>query len=47
MIDKKNDAVAHGKEFLKKTDTEIEKLQAKADEASGDAMVAYEKEATT
>ena len=37
MVDKKNDAVAHGKELLKKTDAEIDKLQAKADEASGDA----------
>ena len=44
MIDKKNDALAHGKELLKKTDSEIEKLQAKADEASGDTKVAYEKE---
>ena len=44
MVDKKNDAVAHGKELLKKTDAEIDKLQAKADEASGDAKVAYEEE---
>ena len=44
MVDKKNDAVAHGKELLKKTDAEIDKLQAQADEASGDAKVAYEKE---
>jgi len=44
MVDKKNDAVAHGKELLKKTDAEIDKLQAQADEASGDAKVAYEEE---
>ena len=44
MIDKKNDAVAHGKDLLKKTDAEIEKLQTKADAASGDAKVAYEEE---
>jgi hypothetical protein len=44
MIDKKNDAVEHGKVLLNKTDAEIEKLQAKADEASGDAKVAYQKE---
>jgi len=44
MIDKKNDAVAHGKDLLKKTDAEIDILQAKADEASGDAKVAYQKE---
>ena len=44
MIDKKNDAVAHGKELLKKTDAEIDKLQAKADQATGDAKVAYQKE---
>jgi len=44
MIDKKNDAVAHGKDLLKKTDAEIDVLQAKADEASGDAKVAYQKE---
>jgi hypothetical protein len=37
MIDKRNDAVAHGKDLLKKTDAEIDILQAKADEASGDA----------
>jgi peptidoglycan hydrolase CwlO-like protein len=41
MIDKKNDAVAHGKDLLKKTDAEVDKLQAKADEASGDAKDAY------
>ena len=44
MVDKKNDAVEHGKELLKKTDAEIDKLQAEADEASGDAKVAYEEE---
>ena len=44
MIDKKNDAVEHGKELLKKTDAEIDKLQAEADEASGDAKIAYEEE---
>jgi len=44
LIDKKNDAVAHGKDLLEKTDAEIEKLQAKADEASGDAKAAYEKQ---
>lgn len=44
MIDKKNDALAHGKVLLDKTDAEIDKLQAEADEASGDAKVAYEEE---
>jgi uncharacterized protein YukE len=44
MVEKKNDAVAHGKDLLKKTDAEIDKMQAKADEASGDAKVAYQKE---
>ena len=44
MIDKKNDALAHGKVLLDKTDSEIDKLQAEADEASGDAKVAYEEE---
>lgn len=44
MIDKKNDAVAHGKDLLKKTDAEVDKLQAKADQATGDAKVAYQKE---
>ena len=44
MIEKKNDAVAHGKDLLKKTDAEIDKLQAKADQATGDAKVAYQKE---
>jgi uncharacterized protein YukE len=44
MIDKKNDAVEHGKVLLEKTDAEIEKLQADAAEASGDAKVAYQEE---
>ena len=44
MVGKKNDAVAHGKDLLKKTDGEIDKLQARADEASGDAKFAYEEE---
>jgi len=44
MIDKKNDAVAYGKELLKKTDSEVDKLQSKTDEASGDAKAAYEEE---
>ena len=44
MIEKKNDAVAHGKDLLKKTDAEIDKLKAKADQATGDAKVAYQKE---
>jgi hypothetical protein len=43
-VDKKNEALAHGKALLKKTDTEIDKLQAQADEASDDANVAYEEE---
>ncbi len=44
MIDQQNDAVAHGKALLKKPDAEIDKLEAGADEASGDAKVAYEEE---
>jgi gas vesicle protein len=44
VVEKKNDAVAHGKDLLKKTDGEIDKLQDKADEASGDAKIAYQKE---
>jgi len=42
MIDKKKDAVAYGKELLNKTDAEIDKLQAEADGASGDAKQAYQ-----
>ncbi|MBC2734289.1 MAG: hypothetical protein HF981_08030 [Desulfobacteraceae bacterium] len=44
MVEKKNDAIEHGKVLLDKTDAEIDVLQAKADEASGDAKVAYQKE---
>lgn len=44
MIDKKNDAVEHGKDLLKKTDAEVDKLQSSADQATGDAKVAYQKE---
>ena len=42
MIDKKNDAVAHGKDLLKKTDAAVDQLQVKADEASGDAQKTYQ-----
>lgn len=44
MVEKKNDAIEHGKVLLDKTDAEIDVLQAKADDASGDAKVAYQKE---
>jgi uncharacterized protein YukE len=44
MVEKKNDAIEHGKVLLDKTDAEVDVLQAKADEASGDAKVAYQKE---
>lgn len=42
MIDKKKDAVQHGKKLLEKTDAEVDELQAKAGETSGDAKVAYQ-----
>jgi uncharacterized protein YukE len=44
MVEKKNDAIEHGKVLLDKTDAEVDVLQAKADEASGDAKVVYQKE---
>ena len=44
MVEKKNDAIEHGKVLLDKTDTEIDVLQAKAEEASGDTKAAYQKE---
>jgi gas vesicle protein len=44
MVEKKNDAIEHGKVLLDQTDAEVDVLQAKADEASGDAKVVYQKE---
>ena len=42
MIDKKNDAVQLGNDLLKKTDSAVDKLQTKADAASGDAKASYQ-----
>ena len=41
LLEKKKEAVAHGKALLEKTDGEIDALSAKADDASGDAKDAY------
>lgn len=41
LLEKKHEAVAHGKTLLEKTDREIDALSAKADDASGDAKDAY------
>lgn len=41
LLDKKKEAVAHGKTLLEKADREIDALSAKADGASGDAKDAY------
>jgi F0F1-type ATP synthase membrane subunit b/b' len=42
--EKKNDLVDYGRGLLEKTDAEIEKLEAEAAEASGDAQAAYRDE---
>ena len=43
-VDKKNEAVAYGKQLLKDTDAKIDQLQAKAASASGDAKRTYERQ---
>jgi len=43
-VDKKNDAVAYGKQLMKDTDARIAQLEAKASKASGEAKAKYEKE---
>ncbi len=43
-VDKKNDAVAYGKQLMKDTDAKITQLEAKASKASGEAKARYEKE---
>jgi leucyl aminopeptidase (aminopeptidase T) len=44
LIEKKKEALEHGKALLKKTDEEIEVLEAKAAKASGEAKTAYDEE---
>ena len=44
MVDKKHEAIAHGKELLHKADTEIEKLEGEAAKASDDTKTQYQKE---
>lgn len=47
MVEKKNDAVSYGQDLLQKTDEEIDVLQAKAAEASGDTKEAYQEQIET
>lgn len=44
LVEKKNEAVQHGKELLEKTDAEIEELQAKAAKTSADTKTSYKEE---
>jgi uncharacterized protein YukE len=44
LVEKKKEAVEHGKVLLEKTDEEIAALEAEAADASGDAKTAYQKE---
>lgn len=43
VSDQKHKAVEHGKELLKDADNKIEELEKKADKASGDTKVKYQK----
>ena len=43
-MDKKNEAVAQGKQLVKETDDKIKQLEGKASKASGEAKVQYDKE---
>lgn len=43
-VDKKNDAVAYGRQLMKDTDDKIAELEAKASKASGKAKAKYDKE---
>ena len=42
LVEKKNEAVEHGKVLLEKTDEEIAALEGEAADASGDAKTAYQ-----
>lgn len=44
LVEKKNEAVEHGKVLLEKTDEEIVALEAEAADASDDAKTVYQKE---
>lgn len=41
LLEKKKEAVAHGKTLLEKTDDQIEALEARAERAAGDTKAAY------
>ena len=43
-VDKKNEAVAYGRQLMKDTDARIAQLEPKAAKASGEAKAQYEKE---
>ena len=43
-VEKKNDAVAYGKNLVRETDGKIKQLEGKASKASGDTKALYERE---
>jgi hypothetical protein len=43
-VEKKNDAVTHGKKLMREADTKIKKLEEKASKTSGETKAAYDKE---
>jgi len=44
-VEKKNEAVAYGRQLMKDTDARIAQLEARASKASGEVKAGYEKEA--